>query len=228
MDWFLVHREITPRGSIEKVDSHWGEEFHVWVESDHEDIGLVLCVTLWSTSFFQSFPFVIFCKRNSLRWIVNKSKKIMSVAMDGWEALLRGSVNLGHPCFLSSLPPGSRSSLRSPAVAACCAYVLPWAQGSGHPCVTSPTESAWASAQEAEWRPHAGLARLLLLTLAASPSPGAWAGPPVASARLRVALSSPAGQSQDPAACRGAGGRGSSLQRPGPLQSTDAPRHRTR
>ena len=60
------------------------------------------------------------------------------------------------------------------------------------------------------------------------PSPGAWAGPPVAPACLRVALSSCAGQSQDPGACPGAGGRGSPLQRPGPLQSTDAPRHRPR
>ena len=134
MDWFLVHGEIRPRGSFEKVDSHWGEEFHVWVECDNEDFGLVLCMTLWPTSFFQSFPFVIFCKRNSLRWIVNKSKKITSVALDGWEAPLRGSVDLGHPCFFP--PPSGEpffSAMSCRGVLLCCTCVLPWAQGSRHP-----------------------------------------------------------------------------------------------
>ena len=54
--------------------------------------------------------------------------------------------------------------------------------------MTSSTESAWAAAQRAEWRRHAELAWLLLLTLAASPSPGAWAGPPVAAACHRVTV----------------------------------------
>lgn len=54
--------------------------------------------------------------------------------------------------------------------------------------MTSSTESAWAAAQRAEWRHHAELAWLLLLTLAASPSPGAWAGPPVAAACHRVTV----------------------------------------
>ena len=68
----------------------------------------------------------------------------------------------------SPLPRGSRSSLRSPAVASCCDVRATLGTGEQASGVTSPTESAWASAQEAEWRPHAGLARLPLLTLPAS------------------------------------------------------------
>ena len=66
----------------------------------------------------------------------------------------------------SPLPRGSRSSLRSPAVASCCDVRATLGAGEQASGVTSPTESAWASAQEAEWRPHAGLARL--------PRPIAW------------------------------------------------------
>ena len=57
----------------------------------------------------------------------------MSVVMDCWEAQLWGSVDLGRPCFLSSLPRGSRSHevlLLCPVVL----YVSPWTQGSRHRC----------------------------------------------------------------------------------------------
>lgn len=87
-----------------------------------------------------------------------------------------------RPSLLLVLSPSGKSFSRSPAVVSCLLYGSPWTQGSRHRCVTSPTESAWAAAQWAEWRRHAELVRLLLLTLAASPSPGAWAGPPVAAA----------------------------------------------
>lgn len=66
-------------------------------------------MTSFFTSFLKSFILVIFCKRKSLQWIVNKNKRIMSVATDCWQTLLRGSVDLNHPYFFSFLLLGSCS-----------------------------------------------------------------------------------------------------------------------